>query len=100
MKHWSGFLALGRVGLALVMFSTVARAADGSVILAISNNIVSLKVDGDKDDDWRMQSSADLTTWTTLTNFGTWLSGNETNAFWRSVGVTGEAPPYYRALRT
>ena len=78
----------------------VVGASDGSVVMAISNNIVSLKVDGDKDDDWWMQSSPDLTTWTTMTNFGLLLSGNETNAPWRSAGAKANNSIYYRALQT
>lgn len=75
-------------------------AADGSVGIQISNNVVLLKVDGDKDDDWRMQSSTNLTTWTTLTSFGTLLSGNETNAPWRSAGNKSATSTYYHALQT
>jgi len=68
--------------------------------MAISNNVVSLKVDGDKDDDWWMQGSTNLTTWTTMTNFGLLLSGNETNAPWRSAGAKAVDSTYYRALQT
>ena len=82
------------------MWSEVGRASDGSVVMSISNNAVSLKVDGDKDDDWWIQTSTDLTTWTTMTNFGLLLSGNETNAPWRSAGAKANEPTYYRALQT
>ena len=75
-------------------------AADGSVEIQISNNVVLLKVDGDKDDDWWMQTSTNLTSWTTLTNFGTLLSGNETNAPWRSAGNKAATSTYYRAKQT
>jgi hypothetical protein len=75
-------------------------AADGAVELKFSGNDVLLKVDGDKDDDWRMQSSTNLTTWTTLTNFGVILSGNETNAPWRVAGTKAGPPTYYRAVQT
>jgi len=68
--------------------------------MAISNNVVSLKVDGDRDDDWWIQSSTNLTTWTTMTNFGWLLSGNVTNAVWRSVGTKDGDSTYYRALQT
>lgn len=76
------------------------RAADGSVELKFSGSNVQLKVDGDKDDDWRMQTSTNLTAWTTLTNFGTILSGNVTNAPWRTVGTKASVPTYYRAVQT
>ena len=75
-------------------------AASGSVTLQLSNSIVLLKVDGDKDDDWWMQSSTNLTTWTTVTNFGTLLSGNATNASWRSAGTKSSVPTFYRAQQT
>ena len=38
--------------------------------MKFSGSNILLKVDGDKDDDWWLQSSTNLTTWTTLTNFG------------------------------
>ena len=68
------------------------RAADGQVNLKFSGTSVLLRVNGDKDDDWRMQSSTNFTTWTTLTNFGVLLSGNETNAPWRSAGGQANGP--------
>jgi len=85
-----------------IMWTIVPRAvaADGEVVLRVTNGEMQVKVDGDKDDDWWVQSSADLSTWTTLTNFGTLLSGNETNAVVRSLGVPSAGPVYYRALQT
>ena len=90
------WLALGL----LVCSAPALRAADGSVAMQFSGNNVLLKVDGDKDDDWWLQSSANLTTWTTLTSVGTLLSGNETNAPWRSVGAKAGGPMFYRARQT
>lgn len=81
-------------------FPSALPAADGSVGIQLSNNVVLLKVDGDKDDDWWMQTSTNLTTWTTLTNFGTLLSGNVTNAPWRSAGNKATTSTYYRAAQT
>ncbi len=100
MNYWRRNWRLGGVALAMALFTTVATAADGTVVLAVSNNAVFLKVDGDKDDDWWLQTSTNLTTWSTLTNFGTLLSGNETNAPWRSAGTESTSPTYYRALQT
>src|SRR5262245_56684865 len=79
---------------------TTVRAADGSVVLQKSGGNLLLKVDGDKDDDWWVQSSTNLNTWTTSSNFGTILSGNETNAPWRSLGATSATPTYYRTKQT
>ncbi len=79
---------------------TSGWGADGNVELKFSGNSVLLKVDGDKDDDWWIQSSTNLIQWTTLTNFGVILSGNETNAPWRSAGTKSAGPTYYRAMQT
>jgi hypothetical protein len=76
------------------------RAADGSVVLSLTNASVHVKVDGDKDDDWWIQVSSNLTTWTTLPNLGPLLSGNDTNAVWRTLGTAGNDAQYYRALQT
>lgn len=100
MKHSRRLCSWGGILLAVAGIARHGWAADGSVVMAISNNVVSLKVAGDKDDDWWMQTSTDLTTWTTLTNFGTLLSGNETNAPWRTAGAMANGPAYYRALQT
>ena len=77
-----------------------SRAADGRVDLVISNTSAVLKVDGDKDDDWWIQTSTNLTAWTTLTNPGPLLSGNVTNAPWRTFGDNASPQRYYRALQT
>jgi hypothetical protein len=93
-------LLLAALLLAPCWPASVSRADDGAVQMRFSNNVVVLKVDGDKDDDWWIQSSTNLTTWTTLTNFGTLLSGNETNAPWRTAGSKYTWPTYYRAQQT
>ena len=100
MKHSGRWLIAGGILLVIAVLTLTVQAGDGSVRFAISNNAVWLKVDGDRDDDWWLQSSTDLTTWTTLANFGTLLSGNETNAPWRSAGTKSTSPTYYRALQT
>ncbi|MBE0543339.1 MAG: CotH kinase family protein [Verrucomicrobia bacterium] len=88
-------------GLCILLgLAAAGHAADGEVMLSVSNNVVWLQVDGDKDDDWWLESSTNLTRWTTLTNFGTILSGNETNAPWRSVGAMAGGSAYYRAVQT
>jgi len=76
-----------------------AFAADGEVRVRVADGL-QIKVDGDKDDDWWIESSADLRDWMTLTNLGPLLSGNETNAPWRALGqVTGNGG-FYRARKT
>lgn len=76
------------------------NASSGTVKVAVSNNVVALKVDGDRDDDWWLETSTNLTTWTRLTSFGPLLSGNETNAPWRTAGALSNAVTFYRARQT
>jgi spore coat protein CotH len=56
-------------------------------------------VQGDEDNDWRIQTSSDLVTWSNVTSFGAILSGG-TNAPWRSVGGPSASRRFYRALKT
>jgi len=77
-----------------------AAADDGQILLRATNGVTLLQVAGDGDDDWRIQSSGDLASWITLTNFGTLLSGKSTNAPWRAAGSTGDTMQFYRALKT
>lgn len=93
-------LALAAAVLVPLNLPWSAAGADGSVRLKFAGNQTLLKVDGDKDDDWWLQVSTNLTTWTTLTNLGTLLSGNETNAPWRAAGARSGAHTYYRTLQT
>lgn len=74
-------------------------AADGTVVLQVTGGEVRLKVDGDKDEDWLLSTSSDLSDWTSLKQ-GPLLSGNETNAVWRSVGTAGEPSAFFRAEKT
>jgi hypothetical protein len=90
----------GTTLLAVAALAQIATAKDGQVNLQLSDTNLLLKVDGDKDDDWWIQTSTNLTTWTTLTNFGTLLSGNETNAPWRSAGSHTNSIVFYRARQT
>jgi spore coat protein CotH len=83
-------------------FSPVSsRAADGALRLLVLGTNTMVQVDGDKDDDWRIESTADLAAWTVETNLGTLLSGNATNAVWRSIGdATVGGIKFYRAVKT
>ena len=61
---------------------------------------LAFQIQGDSNDDWRLQVSTNLTSWRTLTNFGTLLSGKATNAPWRSTAAPAEGHQLYRALKT
>src|SRR5262245_7687151 len=92
--HGSGRTSLWRqaVLVVLVMFMVLhgifhAPADEGKVHLQLQGTNLLLQVEGDQDDDWRIETSTNLCTWTALTNFGTLLSGYTTNAPWRSSGA-------------
>jgi spore coat protein CotH len=84
---------------AVASFLSVGSQA-ANVLLRTDGTSPFARVDGDKDDDWWIQASTDLATWIALTNWGTWLSGNETNAPWRSIDTSGSSPQFFRALKT
>lgn len=83
----------------LVAVQPVARAKDGEVHLRAEGTNALLWIVGDEDDDWQVQGSSDLATWTNLAGFGTLLSG-ETNAPVRSIGNPTEESVFFRTLRT
>ena len=72
---------------------------DGQIRVRKEATNALVQVEGDGDDDWRIQTSSNLGTWVTLTNLGTILSGKATNAPWRSVS-TSEPHQFFRALKT
>src|SRR4051794_25758422 len=74
--------------------------AEGEIHLRTQGTNAFLQVEGDRDDDWRIEISNNLSTWIALTNFGTLLSGRTTNAPWRSAGANTNSHQFFRALRT
>ncbi len=79
---------------------SVAKAAEGQLRLRRAGPETFLQILGDEDDDWRIQASSDLVTWTPLPELGTLLSGDATNAPLRSLGSLGEHTRFYRAQKT
>jgi len=75
-------------------------SADGQVRIGKQGTNTFLQVEGDGDDDWRLQVSSDLSGWITATNFGTLLSGRATNAPWRAIGPATNSNRFYRARKT
>lgn len=90
----------GAILLILLLAVGPGRAADGELHSRTDGAAPMLQVLGSGNDDWRIQSSSNLTAWSTLTNFGTLLSGKATNAPWREVTGTHDPPQFYRALKT
>ncbi len=76
-----------------------APAKEAEVHLCKSSTSDLIQIRGSDNDDWRIQSSIDLGTWTNLEGFGTLLSGG-TNAPWRSIGAPPEPSRFYRAVKT
>src|SRR5262245_61687844 len=78
-------------------FFRQAFAADIRLQLQDTNTLI--QIDGDPDNDWHLQLSSDLVTWSNVASFGT-LIGGRTNAPWRNAGGFSEAPRFFRALKT
>jgi hypothetical protein len=91
---------VGAAAVAVAAFVSATRAADGQIHLRVQGANTLMQVQGDPDDDWRLQTSTNLGTWTTVTNFGTLRSGAADNAPWRSLGGQTAPDAFYRALKT
>ncbi|MBM3839258.1 MAG: hypothetical protein FJ398_15080 [Verrucomicrobia bacterium] len=89
----SAFLA------AFAVILVVTRADEAKILLRQLGTNTLLQVQGDGDDDWRIQASDDLATWTHFTAFGTLLSGG-TNAPSRSLSRLTDRHRFYRAVKT
>ncbi|MBI4663783.1 MAG: CotH kinase family protein [Verrucomicrobia bacterium] len=76
-----------------------ASAKDGQVRLRLESTNAFIQVRGAEDEDWHIQASHNLTTWTHLASLGTLLSGG-TNALSRSLATLSEPHCFYRALKT
>lgn len=95
-------IALGFAVLGLLLSLQWQRlnAATAQILLRPHATNAIVQIQGDKDDDWRLQVSEDLVTWTNLTSFGTLLSGAASNAPQRAVATQLDGRKFYRALRT
>ena len=89
-----------RIFVFLAALSIAWSAAGAQINWQRSGTNALLQFEGDANDDWRLQVSADLTNWITQTNFGLLLSGKATNAPWRSAGGSTNAHQFYRGLKT
>lgn len=92
--------ALAATGLGLLVALRSSRAAPGQVHLRVAGQELWLQVRGSSKDDWRIQTSTNLLSWETATNFGTLLSGDAATAPWRAVGPATGSPRFYRGLQT
>lgn len=84
----------------LALLCAVVRAPGAEMNWQIAGTNTLIQFRGDANDDWRLQTSTNLTHWTTVTNFGVLLSGKATNAPWRSIGPRTNGPQFFRGLKT
>ncbi|MCC7377227.1 MAG: CotH kinase family protein [Verrucomicrobiales bacterium] len=78
----------------------VRGASSGEVQIGSDGSHLLLRVDGDADDEWWIESSPDLVTWQRQDSMGTVMSGNSTNATVTAVEPPSSPTTFYRAIRT
>jgi hypothetical protein len=61
---------------------------------------VFVQVEGDGDNDWRLEATADFLNWTPLAPFGTLIGGKAESAPWRLVEAPTNSFRAWRAVRT
>ncbi len=83
---------------AAVALGLSSRAAD--VQLLNDGTTPKIRVMGDADNDWRIQRSPDLVTWTNEAALTTLLAGDETNAPAKELIGLDPQVGFYRAVRT
>lgn len=93
------------LGVGLLLAVTMIKvfpsnAAEGILGFQLSGNNGRVQVVGGDEDDWWIETSTNLFSWTTLTNLGTVLSGNTLNAPWRMLGVSTNSTRFFRARQT
>lgn len=100
---------LGLPGFGRFLFATLLLTLGGPLVRGTSSGEVQigsdgsrllLRVDGDADDEWWIESSPDLVTWQRQDALGTVMSGNSTNATVAAVEPPSSPTTFYRATRT
>lgn len=93
-------------GVLFLLLSLVAphrstRAADARLELRARESGLHVSFRGDADDDWHLEGSTDLLTWTTVAPFGVLRSGGATNSPSRALPEGAMEPfRFFRARRT
>lgn len=77
-----------------------AQAKDAEVVLRQEAGQTLIQFLGDNDDDWYLQTSPDLVTWTHHTPFGVLHSGRGSNSVSRAITDLPEGSRFFRALKT
>lgn len=89
----------GMTACMLALLCSVAQANDGQMSVRVDGTNTLLQVRGDKDDEWRFQTSTDLITWSNAHPLGTVFAG-KTGAAWTSAGVPDSSQRFFRAVQT
>lgn len=92
--------ALSRISGFLLACGFAATVLAADLRLRSNGAATSVQVIGDKDNDWRIQSSPDFSNWADVAALGTLLAGDETNAPAKPLGDFADAVGFFRAVRT
>ena len=92
MPHWAALAAAGALAFS-------ARAAESFVHLTTDGPATFLQVQGDPAEEWRFQSSSDLSAWEDAVELGATFSG-QTNAALTASGSSESGLKFFRAIRT
>jgi len=93
-------LAFVQLSVAIVFLSGPRLlAAEGQVRLRTGSGNPFIRIEGSEEDEWYVEGSADLVTWSNVAGFRTLLSGG-TNAPERLAGDGSAAQYYYRAQKS
>ncbi|MHC1765358.1 MAG: CotH kinase family protein [Verrucomicrobiia bacterium] len=95
---WIG-LATATALLLKVLAVDAAPAIDGEARIRVSDTNVLIQIRGADGDDWRLDASEDLVSWTNWTSFGTLLSGDE-DAPEKALPSSAGSQKFIRAVRT
>lgn len=84
---------------ALLALVTVLRADAAEVVLNVKDSNASVQINGDKDREWWLESSSDLSSWSRVENFAPLLSSG-TNPPARSITLPPGGLTFFRARET
>lgn len=94
-------MRLTRAGLGFALaLVTSLFAKDAHLVWRFDGANHAIQVIGSDNDDWHIETSSDLSAWSSQTNFGPLLSGDADQAPWRFLPVQADGPQFYRARCT
>jgi len=96
----SGRLAWPQAVVAAFGLALGAGAAEGRLNLRSDGTHLWVQVQGDPQDEWRLETSGDLATWSAAPALGTVFANDAARAASLPLGTAPQAWQFYRALRT